>query len=304
MKKLLTLFLLMLTFGAKAGVYNPTTLPFDPDSVTFSRIINPDSIFDQNTVNQLDTMLLQLEKSTRVQSFVIIVEHIENDDPFTFTIDVANKYGIGGKESRGLVLTIATEDRSYALLPGDGVEGALPDIICSNIRNKVLVPLLKEGKWADASLMTMNTCKQILEGDEEMIAEFSKENGGDGLSLYWLIAALFGAPMAIALYAKKKEKDKTKCKQCSKYALKLTNTEEEKNEDGTTTIKETWLCSECGFEEIRKSIKPKETLMDDDHHHRRPPMTGGGRRINTPRVGPFSHVGGGHFSGGGVSGKF
>lgn len=299
----LSILLLVVAFGAKAGIYNPNTLPFDLDEVTFSRIINPDNIFDQSSINQLDTLLLQLEHSTQVQAFVIIVEHIENDDPFTFTVELANKYGIGGKANRGLVLTIATEDRSYALLPGDGVEGALSDVICSNIRNKVLVPLLKESKWADASYMTMHACKEILEGDEEMIAKFSKEEDDDDLAWLLVLVSLFGAPIALAIYANKKEKEKTKCKECEKYSMKLTNTDKEYNGDGSTTVIETWTCSNCGHVETKKRISRRDSL-NDNNRGPRPPFGVGGGRSYTPRVGPFTRVGGGHFSGGGVSGRF
>ncbi|MCF0180420.1 MAG: TPM domain-containing protein [Bacteroidales bacterium] len=302
MRRILCIFFSLLSLSVFAGVYNPETLPFNLEALRYSRVINPDNILDYNSVSQIDTLLLRLEENTQVQTVVIVVSNIENDDAFDFTVNVANKYGIGGKENKGLILTIATEDRSYSLLTGDGLEGVLPDATCNNICRKVLIPLLKEGRWGEATLSTLTTVKEILEGDEEMISAFSNDDE-DTTGLVGLLIALFGVPTALAIYLHRKEKEKTKCKQCGKYAMRRENTEEEDNHDGSITVKETWRCAECGFAEIRQSIRFKSSYSDN-HRGPFPPMGGGTFRGSSHRSGPFSSIGGGHFSGGGVSGRF
>ena len=303
MKQILSSFIIsLITFGVYAGVYNPETLPFNQEAIRYSRVINPDNILDKNSVSQIDTLLLRLEENTQVQTVLIVVSNIENDDAFDFTVNVANKYGIGRKENKGLILTIATEDRSYSLLTGDGLEGVLPDATCNNICRKVLIPLLKEGKWGEAALSTLTTVKEILEGDEEMITAFSNDGDDDTSGLVLMLISLFGVPTALAIYLKIKEKKKTKCKQCGKYTMKRENTEEEDNLDDSITVKETWRCSKCGFVEVRHSKRFKSSYSDDEGPF--PPMGRGSFHGSSHRSGPFSSIGGGHFSGGGSSGRF
>ena len=105
MKRIITLFFLTFSLVAHAKVYNPDNLPVDRVAITYSRVINPDGILNRATISAIDSVLLRLEKTTGVQALIIAITNIEGDDPFQFTLDVFNKYGIGGKSSTGFVLT-------------------------------------------------------------------------------------------------------------------------------------------------------------------------------------------------------
>lgn len=148
MKKILSIILLsVLCVTAFAGIYNPENIPIPSNGDHPSYISNPDGILSEETCNRVNEILYKLEDDANVKALVIVIEHIEGDDPFEFSLNVGNKYKIGTKDSRGFVFTLATLDRSYYLVTGDGLEGDYPDAISKRLQNRFLVPRLKEEDW-------------------------------------------------------------------------------------------------------------------------------------------------------------
>ena len=301
MNRIITALFLTISLAVQAKVYNPNTLPVDMRQITFSRVINPDGILKRETVNAIDTVLLRLEQKSGVQALIIAITNIEGDDPHQFSVDVFNKYGIGNKHNTGFVLTLATDDRSYSIVTGDGLEGTLPDAICKRIQNRVMVPRLKEGDWDAAMLNTVVTISQYIDGDESLREAFSSDEGSDPYEWLWAIAGIFGpAAMVVALiiyinYRKKK------CKACGKHKIKKFKTTTQHLNARTVRYIETWVCSACGHSETRQHTH----FIDNDINH-----PGGGFGAGMPRMGggrsmgSFGGFGGGHSFGGGASGRF
>ena len=84
-------------------------MPHLKDSMQY--VSNPDHVLVQATVDSMNNILYDLDKTLDIESAVIVVNHIENDDPFRMAQDVGNKYGVG-KNDRGLIVVMAYLDRS------------------------------------------------------------------------------------------------------------------------------------------------------------------------------------------------
>jgi len=135
-----------------------------------------------------------------------VIEHIEGDDPHQFSLQVGNQYGIGSKEdNRGLILTLATLDRSYCLMPGHGLEGDLPDIICYRIDNHVLVPRLKESAWDKAVDETVDAVSALLLKDtltvERLLPSSPSRNNQveDPTFFEVVLGAIIGIPLILIM---------------------------------------------------------------------------------------------------------
>ena len=72
----------------------------------------------------MNITLKRLDTEFGIESVVIIVNHIENDDPFRFAQDVGNKYGVG-RNDRGLMVVVGYLDHSINMSPGRSLEGDL-----------------------------------------------------------------------------------------------------------------------------------------------------------------------------------
>jgi uncharacterized membrane protein YgcG len=105
-------------------------------------VSNPDSILSQNVVDSINVVLRQIDDQFDIESAMIIVGHIENDDPIAMVRGVYQKYGVG-KNNRGLVIVVGYLDHSYFIAPGRALEGDLTDLESDQLARTYLIPSMK-----------------------------------------------------------------------------------------------------------------------------------------------------------------
>ncbi len=115
-------------------------IPYLQDSTQY--VSNPDGVLSQQTVDNMNVVLQHLNHDLGVQSVVIVVNHIENDDPFRLAQDVGNKYGVG-RGDRGLVVVCGYQDHSLNISPGRSLEADLTDAECHRLEQQYAVPFMK-----------------------------------------------------------------------------------------------------------------------------------------------------------------
>ena len=211
----------------------------------------------------------------------------------------ANADPTGSKDNTGMVIVLATDDRSYWISTGSGMDKYLPDAICKRVENRVMVPLLKEGKWEEAMIETVRTITQLLEGNEELRASYTEE--GDDFD--WLIlvfpVGLVGGGVGASIISEYRKK---KCKKCGKHKMKVVKRTTKDISRRKTRITEEWVCINCGHSEIRTREVTKADVYDGGSSGG---IFGGGGGGSHHSSGPsFGSFGGGSFSGGGAGGRF
>ena len=115
-------------------------IPFLQDSTQY--VSNPDHVLTQQTVDHMNITLKRLNNELGVQSIVIVVNHIENDDPFRFAQDVGNKYGVG-YGNKGLMVVVGYQDHSINISPGRALEADLTDAECHRLEQQYVVPAMR-----------------------------------------------------------------------------------------------------------------------------------------------------------------
>lgn len=115
-------------------------IPYLKDAT--QHVSNPDHVLTQNAVDQMNTTLGRLENELGIQSVFIVVNHIENDDPFRMAQDVGNKYGVG-LDNRGLVVVVGYLDHSINMSPGRKLEADLTDVECHRLEQRYVVPAMR-----------------------------------------------------------------------------------------------------------------------------------------------------------------
>ena len=119
---------------------NNIPIPYLQDSTQY--VSNPDKVLSQQTVDNMNVTLQRLNLDLGVQSVVIVVNHIENDDPFRLAQDVGNKYGVGYGD-RGLMVVCGYQDHSLNISPGRSLEGDLTDVECRRLEQQYAIPFMK-----------------------------------------------------------------------------------------------------------------------------------------------------------------
>ena len=252
-------------------------------------VCNPDGVMGDSARVATNRILRRLEVEKGVQTVVVVVKHLDGDDPFTFGMDLSRKYGIGNKQNTGLIIILATEDRSYQILTGRGLEGTLPDAICRRVEDRIMVPQLKKENWDAAILETVRALDQVVRGDSTIIGDNDSED--DELpAVLILITGIVVAGIVIAIVKRKK------CPKCGKSKhLRLVKSIT-KGQKKTCT----WHCTKCNH-----TFETTEQIGNDSlggGAGAGPIIIGGGHR----RGGGFGggSFGGGSFGGGGAGGRF
>jgi uncharacterized protein len=106
---------------------------------------DPKGILKLETVQQLDSILAQLEDSTTVQVGVVMLPSIGEEVPKDFAHNLFNKWGLGVKgKDNGLLVLFVLDQKRIEFETGDGLEGVLPDALCKRIQMKTMIPAFQD----------------------------------------------------------------------------------------------------------------------------------------------------------------
>lgn len=257
-------------------------------------VCNPEGVLSVSAVDSINTLLTLLERDKGVQAIVVTVKQLEGDDPYDFGMRLGRKYGIGSKKQRsGLIIILATEDRSYQILTGNGLEGALPDAICRRVENRVMIPALKVGNWDAAILNTVKSVDGYIRGDESLKAESTDES--DAFTGFIIAIIFIGGIIILATFSSRK-----KCPCCG-AKMKQLRTDHIRHVSSSKWVYRTlWKCPKCGHKE--------ETFTNNNSGTRNgrtiPPIFFGGGSTSSGSSFGGGTFGGGSFGGGGSGGRF
>lgn len=110
-------------------------------------VSDPDGLLQPSTVAQLDAALRDLRRRTTVQTALVAVSDVEGGDPDGFATELFEHWGIGNAQNdNGLLILYVPEQRAVVIRTGQGVEGALPDVVAGRILRNDVVPLMRDGE--------------------------------------------------------------------------------------------------------------------------------------------------------------
>lgn len=144
---------------------------------------------------RLEQQLQSYEQGTTRQIVVAIFPSLEGEDRFDFSMQVADKWKIGGKKNDdGVLITLFPQDRKDQILVGYGLEGQLTDLQTARIRTELMEPRFKEGDWEGglrAGLAAIDTATGGHEHDEgKLPARSGGAEGGGGVPVGLIIFAI------------------------------------------------------------------------------------------------------------------
>ena len=99
-------------------------------------------------INTLDTGLKIYQDSTSNQLVFLMIPTLNNYPLDYYSMDVAEKNKIGTKKhDNGLLFLIVKNDKKMRIEVGYGLEGVLPDALCSSIIRNVVAPHFKQDQY-------------------------------------------------------------------------------------------------------------------------------------------------------------
>lgn len=135
-------------------------------------VSDPEGKLSKKHIQKLNEQLRVLEDSLDVQCATIVLPAI-NTKANIFAHDLLNKWGVGNKQTnRGLVILLVygggEGNRKIYMGTSYGLEGDLPDALCTQIRIKTMVPLFKEDKFGEGLIAGVQETMRLLGGGQEL----------------------------------------------------------------------------------------------------------------------------------------
>ena len=112
------------------------------------RVHDEAHVLSAQKLESLENQLKTFEDSTSNQIAILIVSTLGDESLEEYSLRVAEKWKLGTKEKdNGALLLIAVDDHKMRIETGQGLEGALPDAICSRIIRNEIVPYFKHNEF-------------------------------------------------------------------------------------------------------------------------------------------------------------
>ncbi len=162
-KRFSILLLWVLCFLSSPAIAAPVDYPSLNGYVTDNAgLINAS---DQEAITRI---IKELDDKTTAQVAVVTVATTQPEAIEPYAVKLFEKAGIGQKgKNNGVLLLIASQDRTMHIEVGYGLEGALPDALAGRIIREIIVPEFKAG----------NISQGILKGADAIVGIVAKEYG-------------------------------------------------------------------------------------------------------------------------------
>lgn len=102
------------------------------------------NVLTHDQAASLEQKLVEFDKATSNQIAVVLVQSLNGRDIGDAATELGRNWRVGQKNNNnGVVLLVAIGDRKLNISPGDGLEKALPDIVCQQIIETAIKPNFK-----------------------------------------------------------------------------------------------------------------------------------------------------------------
>ena len=295
------LFVFTATTAAETKQYTIDDVPNVRLSDVRQYVTDPSAILSATARDSINAILGRLEKSTGIETAVVMLLSIGDEDIFDFGHELFRKWGIGKKKSNnGLLILLVKDQKKVRFTTGYGIEGTMTDAMSKRIQTTLMIPRFRVGDWNGGMVSGVRAVAKTLDGS--MQAE--EDSGEDDISTIMITLLAIVVTMLIFIYAMGSLQRCPKCKKRS--ALRKVREQHlvVKDQNGRIVrriLRTTYICKYCG------NTVTKDSDENDNGNAMATgailgSMLGGGNRGGSGFGGGFGgSFGGGSTGGGGAT---
>lgn len=220
-------------------------------------VSDPTSILAPAATDTINAILGRLEKSTGIETAVVMLPSIGENDIFDFSTSLFRKWGIGKKKSdNGLLILFVMDQHKVRFAAGYGIEGTMTDAMSKRIQMQYMVPAFKRSDWNKGMVDGVRAAAKVLDGSMEPEAADSDTDTDDILFSIGIIVGIVLLVMFVSSIMQR-------CPKCHKRsAMKRMGVEVLRVSTGNGRRKRirrtTYICQYCGH------MMTKDEDIDDN----------------------------------------
>ena len=157
-------------------------------------------VIPQDTGQRLETLCTELEQKTGAQMAIVTVKSLDGRPVEDYAVELFKHLGVGSKkESSGVLLLLAPNDRKYRIEVGYGIEPVINDARAGDA-GRAMVPFLKQNDFGSAVEIAAWQLAKYIADDRGVtlsgqpparpVANTSRKSGSP-ISFFWIFFALF-----------------------------------------------------------------------------------------------------------------
>lgn len=153
------------------------------------------TLSDEDITNISKTINNSDRDKAQPQIAVLMVDSIpQGKDVESASLDVARKWGIGGKdEKNGVLFYIAKDDHEMRIEVADGVSDKLTDVTAKRIIDDVVAPKFKDENYAEGVTEGVSSIRAVVGGKniDEVVEAHSEKTSGAVIGVIIGIVVIF-----------------------------------------------------------------------------------------------------------------
>lgn len=234
------LFVFTATAAAETKQYTIDDVPNVRLSDVRQYVTDPSAILSATARDSINAILGRLEKSTGIETAVVMLPSIGDEDIFDFGHELFRKWGIGKKKSdNGLLILFVKDQKKVRFTTGYGIEGTMTDAMSKRIQMQRMVPRFKAGDWDGGMVDGVRAAAQVLDGSMQ-----PEPTDDDEDMLVGIIALLI--IIGIAIFVIFLVGEAQRCPKCRKKGVKRVAQQVLRLSNGRRVRRTTFLCPHCG----------------------------------------------------------
>lgn len=138
-------------------------------------------VLSAEALQRLNQQLLSYESGGTRKIVVAIFPSLEGESPEDFSIRLAEKWKVGYKDDKGVLVTLYIAEHKVRIEVGYGLEGQLTDAQSGRIIAELMAPRFRQGDWEGglrAGLAAIDTATGGHEHPEGKLPARSSDGGG------------------------------------------------------------------------------------------------------------------------------
>jgi uncharacterized protein len=152
-----------------------------PDKQNPPRLVNDFAgLLTAGEINSLEHKLVLFNDSTSTQIAIVIVKDLKGYSKSDYAQRLAEKWGVGQKgRNNGLLILVkpktADSNGEVQIATGYGAEGAVPDLLCSDIVNNEILPDFRQNNYYGGLDKATSAIISLIRG-EYTAEQYAKDN--------------------------------------------------------------------------------------------------------------------------------
>lgn len=145
-------------------------------------------VLSPEQVEILEHKLVALDDSTSNQIAIVLIKTTGDYGIEEYANKLFRAWGIGDKKTNnGVLILAAIDDRKVWIEVGYGLEGAIPDVIASDIYRNKIVPAFKQGDYYRGLDNATNDLSKAAAGEYKIKKNRSAKDNGGGTAIGFVV---------------------------------------------------------------------------------------------------------------------